>query len=503
MSRPRGAAKQRADHPSFRSTFGYAAIAAQLPLAIQAKSAALAPVKQAWRSEYRYLGHDDLARLTQRTGLSDFEIALRLVDFTTLRAELAAELYQPSRRGQIPFDPVSMFLCTLLRRELNLSWNRLVNTLRGPTGAEWRRLFGFDLDCIPSASGLRYFAKTLGPAYIEELLSRFVHCLMDAGLVPQTSSFPGDPPGRGVAIARDGQLHTARAKPVDCSCPTNKCLPNCPRITGLDGEARFITYSGCNKRDPKEGRQVKGKTVFGYRSIADRLLDDRFHVGWTVRDMCYPANVDERSVFADEFVVLESVLRSVKIGEFIADAAYGVDPILTPLHQKGILRLIDIRAVEGDDDPDTQRKRGYDAKGRPLCTHGFAMTANGFDPKRSRAKYICAKACQRQEIGDIPDCPFLKASHNKHGQIVNVGRCMPDGSSRLARDLLVGSAAWKARYSRRNLTESRNSAMERAGLKRLPVHGLLHVRYEVAAADLLENLRTLGRLVAEATRPSS
>ena len=79
------------------STFGYAAIAAQLPLAIQAKSATLAPVKQAWRSEYRYLGHDDLARLTQRKALSDFEPSLRLVDFTVVRPELAAELYQPSR----------------------------------------------------------------------------------------------------------------------------------------------------------------------------------------------------------------------------------------------------------------------------------------------------------------------------------------------------------------------------------------------------------------------
>ncbi|MFI0607562.1 MAG: hypothetical protein ACH37Z_06635 [Anaerolineae bacterium] len=43
------------------------------------------------------MGHDDLARLTQRKALSDFEPSLRLVDFTVVRPELAAELYQPSR----------------------------------------------------------------------------------------------------------------------------------------------------------------------------------------------------------------------------------------------------------------------------------------------------------------------------------------------------------------------------------------------------------------------
>lgn len=497
MSRPPSAARRRAAHPDFSATFSYQAIAAKLPLVIQTLPATPYSNKRAWRSHYVYQGHVALADSNQRARLSDLEVALQLVDFTSLRNELAQRLYAPSARGR-PFDPVSLFLCLLLRRELNLSWARLAKTLAGPSGAEWRCQFGFGDGRTPSASGLRYFANTLGPDYVEDLLSRFVACLMAAGLVPQASTFPGDRLEHGVAIARDGQLHTARAKPPECTCRAATCRSDCPRTQSRDAEARFITYSGRNKREPKAGQLVKGKTVFGYRSIADRLLDDRFHVGWTVRVMTYPANTDERSVFAEEFETLQRLLGPVAIGEFVADAAYGVDPILSFLYRQGILRLIDTRATEGDDDSVKQRQRGYDAKGRPLCLHGWPMTANGFDPRRRRAKYICAHACRRQDDACVPDCPFL-APTCKHGQVVNVGRCLPDGSTRLARDLLVGSAAWKARYGRRNLTESRNSAMERAGLKRLPVHGLKHARLEIAAADLLENLRTLGRLVAEAT----
>ena len=67
---------------------------------------------------------------------------------------------------------------------------------------------------------------------------------------------------------------------------------------------------------------------------------------------------------------------------------------------------------------------------------------------------------------------------------------------RLAREVPYGSAAWKARYGRRNLSESRNASLEGMGLKRLSTSGLAHGRQEIAIADFLENLRTLGRLAA-------
>ena len=83
--------------------------------------------------------------------------------------------------------------------------------------------------------------------------------------------------------------------------------------------------------------------------------------------------------------------------------------------------------------------------------------------------------------------------------MVNVGRAFRDGSVRLAREIPYGSDAWKARYGRRNLSESRNAQIEALGLKRMRSYGLGRNRKEVQLADFLINLHTLGRLVREAT----
>ena len=102
----------------------------------------------------------------------------------------------------------------------------------------------------------------------------------------------------------------------------------------------------------------------------------------------------------------------------------------------------------------------------------------------------------------VPDCPYLAPEH-QHGQVVNVGRTLPDGSVRLAREIPYGSKTWKKRYGRRNLSESRNGSMEGMDLKRLPSFGRPRNRKEVALGVFLDNLRTLGRLVEEATPWSS
>ena len=61
-------------------------------------------------------------------------------------------------------------------------------------------------------------------------------------------------------------------------------------------------------------------------------------------------------------------------------------------------------------------------------------------------------------------------------------------------------ALWKQHYgSRRNATESRNSQLEHLGLKRIWSYGLSGATADIAFADLLINLRTLGRLVQQAT----
>jgi hypothetical protein len=496
MSQQRTAAQKRAAHPEFAPTFAYAALAPQLPLRLPEEADISPSPKSGYRSHYRYLGHADLADATRRASLSPFEITLRLIDLSNLRDELASRLYQSTDRGQTPFDPVSMLLCLLLRLEQGLAWVKLAKLLAGPKGNEWRRLFGFQDGQTPSASGLRYCAQTLGPDYLEDLCGRFVQTLFAAGLAQPHSTYPGDDPSRGVTICRDGQLHTARDRLRDCHCP-EPCPAVCPEANRRDHEARLIHYSGRNK-DAKEGAKSQGKTVFGYRSTADRLLDDRFSVAWTVRSGLYPANTDEHTVFEAELLDLEALLGGVDIGEFLADAGLGYGPALARLYERRILRMVDIRADALDGDPERQRQRGYDESGRPLCLHGFAMSANGYDHQRQRAKYICARACTRQTEREVPDCPFLKAG--VCGQVVNVGLSMPDGSLRLARDIPYGSKRWKDRYGRRNNAECRNSQLQALGLLRLPCHGLRLGRIHIALADFLINLRTLGRLVAEASR---
>jgi hypothetical protein len=54
-------------------------------------------------------------------------------------------------------------------------------------------------------------------------------------------------------------------------------------------------------------------------------------------------------------------------------------------------------------------------------------------------------------------------------------------------------------HTRKNAVEGRNSQIARLGLKRMWSYGLAGARADITLADLLLNLRTLGRLVQEAT----
>ncbi len=488
---------KRAAHPAFVATFSYRMLVGTLPLRLDIDEDVPPSPKSRYRSHYRYLGPGDLADEDVLAPLSPFEIALRLVDFANLRDLLASRLYADSDRGQVPFDPVSMLLCLLLRIEARLAWRKLAQHLAGPQGAEWRRLFGFDEGVTPSASGLRYFGDTLGPAFVEALSGRLVRTLVAEGLAPRYSTFPGDNARCGVTICRDGQLHTARDKLRKCRCDDGPCEGVCPKANPRDLEARVIHYSGHNKHAECANGDKRGKTVFGYRSTADRLIDDRFATAWTVRTSTYPANTDEHTVFEQELVALGAQLGDVAIGEFLADAGLGYGPALTLLYERGIRRMVDIRAAGSDSNPERQRQRGYDEHGRPLCIHGFAMTANGHDYQRRRTKYICAKRCLRQREREVPDCPFQRET--ACGQVVNVGLAMPDGSSRLAREIPYRSPTWRARYGRRSLAESRNGTLQGFGLLRLPCHGLRRARSHIGLADFLANLHNLGRLVAQAS----
>jgi hypothetical protein len=523
------ASRKRAAHPDFVPTFSLDALRAGLPLRCAPPPGALASGKRGYRSAYRYLADTDLGCASYLANLTLFEVALRLIDFSPLRDYLAGAYYLGGARGQVPFDPVSLFLCVCLRRELGCGWRTLAKLLAGEHGVGWRRRFGFRAEVTPSASGLRYFFHSVGPEVFEELCPLLTDTLRQARLLPEHSTFPGDPPERGVSISHDIMLHTARSgmrcgqvtdtcyqpapRPCPaqaegregCDCTDPACATACRWTTPLDPEARLIHYAGHNKyADLPTPPHSGGRNVYGYASNPDRLLDDRFACAWTIRTGLHPANADERNLFPDSFARLRARFPTLKIGELLADAAVGFQDCLDPIWEAGALRMVDIRAAEGDDDRQRQLQRGYDDQGHPLCIHGYPMRSNGHDYRRRRTKWYCQQICLRPQAEGAepqpppPECPYQAPAHPS-GQVVNVGRALPDGCVRLAREVPYGSPTWKQRYARRNLSESRNGSVEHLGLKRMDSFGLTHNRTENAIADFLGNLRTLGRLVQEAT----
>lgn len=518
------ASRKRALHPDFLPTFSLDALHDRLPLLFAVPEDTPPSPKRRYRSEYRYLGFEDLTQAEVLVNLSLFEVALRLIDFSPLRHYLAQFCYLPSARGQAPFDPVSLFLCLCLRRELVCAWRKLADLLAGEHGRGWRRLFGFQDDVTPSASGLRFFFDALKPDRFEELNCLLIDTLHHAALLPKHSTFPGDPPDRGLSLCHDLMLHEARSNmhcayvsascylPVPrrcpaqdagkegCDCREEVCAQACRRATPLDREARYIYYEGRNKTaDLPASGPARGRDLYGYASAPDRLLDDRCACAWTLHTGgLYPANSDERKLFPPNLARLQARFPWIRIGELLADAALGFQNCLDPIWKARALRMVDIRADRTDADPHLRLRRGYDENGHPLCLHGYKMHANGHDYRRRRTKWCCDKSCRPDTKRPLPDCPYL-AAELKHGQVVNVGRALPDGSVRLAREVPYGSDIWKKRYGRRNLSESRNGLLEGRGLKRLPSFGLSRAHREVAIGDLLENLHTLSRLVQEAT----
>lgn len=528
----RRASQKRAEQPLLTTFWAIEALWDRLPLPFAVEPTLPPSPKRAYRSHYRYLGATLVRDPESLATLSDFEIALALIDFAPLERRLAT-IYVPSQKGQRPFHPVSLFLAIGLRRELKLGWQSLARLLAGRQGVGWRTLFGFADGDTPSASGLRYFFQAVGPDVFDELCPRFVTLLREHGLFPERSTYPGDPEDRGITVCQDGMLHPARSRPScqlttdacyqplpedgtgrpcrareqgreGCACDPATCQAQCERASRLDPEARLIHYDGHNHKHGPEAGKTKGTDVFGYRSVAERALDDRFAVAWTLRSTVYPANTDERTIFVPRLTALVTTFPDLRLGEWLDDAGVGYGDCLDAIWQQGAIRMVDIRADRTDDDPEACLRRGYDGRGRPLCPHGYPMRANGYDAEHRRAKYVCAQACRREPrregepVQPVEGCPYLDPAHPL-GAVTNVGKTLADGSLRLAREIPYGSPAWKARYGRRNLSESRNGQLEGLGLKRMPAYGLERITKEVQVADFLINLRTLGRLVREAT----
>ena len=66
--------------------------------------------KKRYRSTYQYPGWEHLEEPGCWETLSHYDVLLRLVGFSGLRDVLALRLGWTSAKGQVPFDPISLFL---------------------------------------------------------------------------------------------------------------------------------------------------------------------------------------------------------------------------------------------------------------------------------------------------------------------------------------------------------------------------------------------------------
>jgi hypothetical protein len=417
-----------------------------------------------------------------------------------------------------------MYLLSVYRRERDLSRPELLRILRHPAdGQTLRRCTGIQ-DQFPSESGLRYFEQQLTPELQQEINALQLDVLYQAGLLPVKPDVE-----QKASLSFDGMLHEARShmrcssvkascdeqapRPCParakgkqgCDCRDEQCAAICRQATPRDPQARFIVYAGDNQRpspntpvQPQERRSRPSRMVYGYYSYAGQLLDDELATYWILPAAFGCATCGDETLLPPNLTYLQARFPWLKIGEVLADAGACEQTCLDAIWNAGALRMVAICAHKSDDDPHIRLARGYDEHGHPLCPLGYVLHSNGYDYRRRRAKWRCARRCQHDSKRPVPQCDYLKAKY-KHGYTITVGRTHTDGSVRLAREIPYGSPAWKARYGRRNSAESRNSVLQRLGLKRMPVHGLASCHVTVLQGDFVANQCTLVRLIREAT----
>ena len=186
------------------------------------------------RSHYVWLPPDDIQSADDLSGLDNFDLVLRLFDFSPwrpipslrqaqykrqpfdeLRTRLRTSLGQrfSSNLGPPPFDPVSIGLAWLVVRWRNWTWPQLVTELHSPErGLGFCLRLGFDPDDVPAESTFREALEHTRPSWLLQCEDSLILGLMAHSLVPTSSTFPGDPPERGVSISTDSQLVAARSR---------------------------------------------------------------------------------------------------------------------------------------------------------------------------------------------------------------------------------------------------------------------------------------------------
>jgi hypothetical protein len=538
------AAERRQLTQHFVATFQWQAIRPLLPLRL-----VVPPDIPHWqgrlcRSHYIWLPPEDTLSVDDLAGLDDFDLLLRLFDFSPWRPILAQRFC--SHMGPPPFDPLSVGLATLLARWKRWPWPTLATELRSKErGVGYCRRLGFDPDDVPCESTFRMALNHTDETWVLQCADSLALSLMAYGLIPTQSTFPGDPPQRGVSMALDSQLVAARSRmrcrhqnancflpPLErscaaredgkegCACDTDACADHCRLTTRRDPEAAYVYYTGSNQptavQEKGEGnnssRTHRGKHHFGYKSKAFNVADDRLFTYWPLSGPFVPANRNDHLQTISGFEGLRCRFPGLNIGEVLGDAGEGYDEILRFVHDDlEALRTIQIRHHSTDKDPLTCLKRGYDKDGVPLCPHGYRLAFNGHDYRRGDSKWLCRQRCISHPTPDVvpdspvdekcataPSCPYRHPEHPL-GYTVTVNLTLPDDSLRLARDLKVDSPTWKLRIGRLSYAESRNANQARRDIKRSPWFGRANSAKASIWGDILSCALNVARFVREAT----
>lgn len=547
------AAERRLLVEHFVSVFQWAAIRPLLPFRLTVPNEVPPWQPRYCRSFYTWLPPEEGLSVADLQGLDDFDLILRLFDFSAWRPILAQRF--ASHMGPPPFDPVSLGLSMLLAVWRKWKWSELLVELHScERGQGYCRRLGFDPSDLPGESTFRVALVETRQEWMLQCVDSLVLGLMAYGLMPTHSTFPGDPPERGVSIATDSQLIAARShmrcryqnaqcfRPRQerrcaarqdgkegCACDTEACEDHCRYSTARDPEATYVFYSGSNQQATsphrpaatKQGKQEavsassRGKHHFGYKSKAFNILDDRLFTFWPLPGPFVSANSNDHLQTIPGLRDLRRRFPALRIGEVLGDAGEGKDDILRYVHDElKALRTIVPCAHASDEDPLVCLARGYDAQGNPVCTHGYRLAFNGHDYQRGDSKWVCNQRCLHRSTPDIivptppgcdppantaVTCPYRDSAYPR-GYLVVVNTTLPDGNVRLARDLKVDSPTWKLRIGRQSYAESRNAQQTRLQLKRSPWYGQANSAKASLLGDVLTCTLNVARFVREATQ---
>jgi hypothetical protein len=545
------AAERRLLSAHFVELFSWEAIRPQLPLRLEFPTQVRSWRSRFCRSRYTWLPPDDIQSAADLEGLDDFDLVLRLFDFSPWRPILGQRF--SSHFGPPPFDPVSLGLAWLLVRWKNWDWSDLLTELHSSErGRGYCLRMGFDPDDLPAESTFRCALTHTKPEWFIQCEDSLLRGLMAYGIAPSTSTWPDDPPERGVSLSIDSQLVAARSHMLcahqnprcflppaqrqcaaklagkeGCQCDTSDCAQHCRLATPRDPKATFVVYTGSNQPTPSPSTNSpttnpakppkRGKLHFGYKSKAFNLIDDRLFTYWPLSGPFVTANRNDHLQTIPGLQSIQTRFPTLNIGEILGDAGEGYDEILRFVHdQLKALRTIDLRQHATDDDPLVCLKRGYDKHGNPLCPYAYQLAFNGHDYQRGDSKWLCRQRCLHHSQPDLvgldklleanpsfhlPDpllCPDRLAQSDS-GYLVTINLALPDGDIRLARDLKVDSPSWQLRRGRQSYAESRNAGQARYGVKHSPWFGLPNASKASILTDTLTSALNVARFTREAT----